>query len=75
MRESVHWTWVYCARRNHGAPMTLAQFIIRWDRDASSDMLRESARCTACGHKGATLSHPGWGGTRVGFLPFPTTGP
>ena len=23
------------------------------------------------GHKGATLSHPGWGGSQTGFLPFP----
>jgi hypothetical protein len=29
------------------------------------------ARCTACGHKGATLQHPGWGGSDIGFLPFP----
>jgi hypothetical protein len=71
MRESVHWTWVYCARCNHGTPMTLAQFIIRWGPDASSDLLRKNARCSTCGHKGATLSHPGWGGKDVGFLPFP----
>ena len=25
-----------------------------------------------CGHKGATIQHPGWGGENVGFLPFPT---
>ena len=37
------------------------------------DLLRNNARCTACGHKGATLSHPGWGGTHVGFLPFPVS--
>jgi hypothetical protein len=73
LRKSVHWTWLYCARCNHGAPMTLAQFIIRWGADASSDLLRNNARCTACGHKGATLSHPGWGGTHVGFLPFPVS--
>jgi hypothetical protein len=24
-----------------------------------------------CGHKGATIQHPGWGGSDVGFLPFP----
>ena len=39
--------------------------------DASSNVLRQRARCTACGHKGATLQHPGWGGADVGFLPFP----
>jgi hypothetical protein len=36
----------------------------------SSDKLRRCARCTACGHKGATIQHPGWGGD-VGFVPFP----
>jgi hypothetical protein len=71
MRKSVHWMWVYCAGCNHGVPMTLAQFEIRWGTDASTDLLRKNARCTACGHKGATLSHPGWGGTHIGFLPFP----
>jgi hypothetical protein len=25
-----------------------------------------------CGHKGATIQHPGWGGADIGFLPFPT---
>jgi len=51
--------------------MMLAQFIIRWGPEASSDLLRKNARCTECGHKGATLSHPGWGGSQRGFLPFP----
>ena len=60
---------VYRARCNHGAPMTLAQFIIRWGRIRR--LLRKNARCTACGHRGATLSHSGWGGSQVGFLPFP----
>jgi hypothetical protein len=31
-----------------------------------------NARCSACGKKGATIQHPGWGGNDVGFLPFPT---
>jgi hypothetical protein len=34
-------------------------------------MLRERARCTACGSKGATLQHPSWGGNSIGFMPFP----
>jgi hypothetical protein len=37
----------------------------------SSDVLRERGRCTRCGHKGATIQHPGWGGADIGFLPFP----
>jgi hypothetical protein len=39
--------------------------------NASSDVLRQRARCTRCGHKGATIQHPGWGGADIGFLPFP----
>ena len=38
---------------------------------ASSDMLRQRARCTACGKKGATLQHSSWEGEYVGFQPFP----
>jgi len=44
---------------------------IRWGPDTSSDKLRQCARCTACGHKGATLQHPGWAGANIGFQPFP----
>jgi len=58
------WVWVYCTRYvplcQHSAPMALAPLIIRWGPEASSDMLRQCARYTACGHKGATLGHPGW---------------
>ena len=45
--------------------------VIRWGAGTSSDVLRQRARCTACGHKGATIQHPGWGGADIGFLPFP----
>jgi hypothetical protein len=51
--------------------MAIAPFVIRWGPDASSDMLRRSARCQKCGHKGATLSHPSWIENGVGWLPFP----
>jgi hypothetical protein len=45
--------------------------VIRWGPNTSNDKLRRCARCTACGNKGATIQHPGWGGNDVGFLPFP----
>ena len=56
------WTWVYCAARGcpHHAALALAPLVIRWGADASSDCLRERARCTRCGHLGATLRHPSW---------------
>jgi hypothetical protein len=39
-----------------------------------SDRLRQCARCTRCGHRGATLQHLGWAGTHIGFQPFPRGG-
>ena len=51
--------------------MAIVPLIIRWGANTSSDMLRRSARCTACGTKGATLKHPSWAGEQVGFEPFP----
>jgi len=65
------WVWLYCEGCLHHSPIACAIPVIRWGADASSDVLRQRARCTACGHKGATLQHPGWGGADVGFLPFP----
>jgi Spy/CpxP family protein refolding chaperone len=49
------WTWVYYQKCLHHAPMALVPLIIRWGADTSSDRLRQRARCTKCGHKGATL--------------------
>jgi len=49
------WLWLICDRYPpclHRAPVALAPLIIRWGPDASSDMLRRSARCQVCGHKG-----------------------
>jgi len=60
-----------CAIVPAQAPMALAPLIIRWGPDTSSDKLRQCARCTACGHKGATLQHPGWIENGVGWQPFP----
>jgi hypothetical protein len=71
LQRSHCWTWVYCEKCLHHAPMALVPLIIRWGAETSSDRLRESARCTKCGHKGATLQHPGWAGTHIGFQPFP----
>jgi hypothetical protein len=42
----------------HKGPVALAPLIIRWGGDASSDLLRQSARCKLCGSKGADLQHP-----------------
>jgi hypothetical protein len=55
----------------HSAPMAIAPLIIRSGGNTSSDRLRRCARCTVCGHKGATLQHPGWIENGVGWQPFP----
>jgi hypothetical protein len=53
----------------HRAPLALAPFVIRWG--ANADVLRGRLRCAICGHRGATLQHPGWAGTEIGEQPFP----
>jgi hypothetical protein len=69
-----YWVWVCCARFPHcmhEAPMAIVPLIIRWGWDESNDTLRRCARCTRCGHKGAYLRHPSWGGMDVGWQSFP----
>src|SRR5437588_2533259 len=58
-------------RCGHRAAMALAPLIIRWGPETSPDLLRRSARCTQCGRKRATLRHPSWASTIVGFEEFP----
>jgi hypothetical protein len=74
LREGTPWVWLHCEGMtcSHKSPMALVPLMIRWGQDASSDMLRQSARCTICGRKGTKLQHPSWGGSDVGFQPFPT---
>ena len=71
LRRGTPWCWVVCEYCMHRKPVAFVPFIIRWGPDASSDMLRRSARCTKCGRKGAALQHPSWAGMDVGFEPFP----
>jgi hypothetical protein len=73
LRRSTPWFWLHCTGRDcsHRAPVALVPLIIRWGADASGDQPRRSARCTCCGHKGATLQHPSWAGIDVGFESFP----
>jgi hypothetical protein len=68
-----HWFWVHCEGLDcgHRAAMAIAPLVIRWGPDTSSDKLRRCARCTVCGHKGATLRHPSWQDAQVGWQPFP----
>jgi hypothetical protein len=59
-RPAPHWCWIYCRnaiceRISSPTAIALAPYVIRWGAEASSNMLRRCARCTICGHKGATL--------------------
>jgi hypothetical protein len=58
----------------HRRPMALTPFIIRWTADASSDVLRQRARCTRCGRRGAVLQHPSWLDIGREWAPFPVDG-
>jgi hypothetical protein len=73
IRKHTAWFWVSCGGANcdHYVPMALTPFIIRWGADASSDVLRDRIVCSACGHHGVTLQHPGWVDREVGYQPFP----
>jgi len=71
LRRGTPWCWIVCERCLHRTPLAFVPLIIRWGPDASSDMLRRSARCTKCGRKGAVLQHPSWAGMHIGFEPFP----
>ena len=51
--------------------MAFVPLMIRWGADASSDRLRQAARCTRCGGKGAMLMHPSYVDRIVGFQTFP----
>src|SRR5262249_14924742 len=76
LRRSTCWVWLYCLDRtncHHHAAAALAPFIIRWGEDTSSDVLRQAARCTHCGRKGATLMLPSWQDSEVGMAPFPVS--
>jgi hypothetical protein len=71
IRRNACWVWLYCRSCGRGVPAALTPFIIRWGADVSSDVLRRSAHCKACGGKGATLMHPSWQDEQVGQSPFP----
>ena len=66
LRRGHPWCWVVCEHCSHRTPVAFVPLIIRWGPDASSDMLRRSARGNKCGRKGAVLQHPSWAGMDLG---------
>lgn len=73
LQKDEDWLWVYCTSFTctHHKAMKLAPLIERWGPNTSSDRLRQSGRCTKCGHKGATLRAPSWINSLVGVQKYP----
>ena len=71
LQRDPKWVWLHCHACPHHAPAAVAPFVIRWGPEASPDLLRQAARCTACGGKGAMLMRPSWAGNLIGWAPFP----
>jgi len=71
LQRSTPWVWLWCERCQHHSPLACAVPVIRWGAGASSEVLRERARCTAFVRKGTTLQDPSWAGEHLGFELFP----
>jgi hypothetical protein len=56
------WATLHCNAMgcHHSARFAFAPYVIRWGWDASSDRLRQSARCSRCGGKGARITMASW---------------
>src|ERR1700680_41231 len=67
------WVWVYCEARDchHRAPLKLADVVVLYGKDMSSDILRAKTRCSKCGRRGASLRLPSWVDSTTGHAPFP----
>lgn len=75
LHQAPGWLWLHCEDCGHMRAVPLAPFVIRWGDSASGDVLRKSARCSECGHKGAALQHPSYKDTQSGRQPIPTHWP
>jgi hypothetical protein len=71
LKRITPWMWVCCPKCMHQTPMAFVPLIIWWGPNTSSDKLRNCARCTECGSKGAHLQHPSAVDSQVGMQPFP----
>ncbi len=78
IRRLTSWVWLYCDNVDHRGicghycAIPLAPFIIRWGKDASSDLLRKSFVCSKCGARTTSIKHPSWADRQIGFQMFPS---
>ena len=77
LQKPAGWLWLICRRLDcgHRKAILLAPLITRFGPHASSDILRQRARCSRCGSRGALTILPSWAGTGVGWAPFPLDPP
>lgn len=71
LRRSTCWVWLDCNSCHHRKPVALVPIMIRLGADVSSEVLRRSAKCSRCGHVGASTYLPSYVSTVTGFEPFP----
>lgn len=73
LHETTPWIWLYCADHQcgHHIATTLAWAVIKYGPDASTNVLRENARCAVCGKKGALIQLPSWHNAIEGVAKFP----
>jgi hypothetical protein len=62
LHHATPWLWLNCERCQQHAPLACAVAVIRWGRDASSDVLRQRARGVR--PQGRDHSTPGMGRRR-----------
>lgn len=75
LRASTCWVWLICDGCGRQRPAALAPFLIRWAGDASSDLIRRSARCSTCRKVGARTMHPSYMDAVTGWAPYPAGEP
>lgn len=70
-RPAPHWLWLVCHSCLKFTAVPLAPFVIRWGVDCPAERLKQAARCTRCGAKGAGLQVPSWRDRQRGWQAFP----
>ena len=72
LQQSSRWLWIYCEgeRCGHSSAMAIAPLVIRWG-PRLRPTYSTAPLAARCGRKRATLRHPSWASTIVGFEEFP----
>jgi hypothetical protein len=73
LRQCHVWMWITCRNRDcaFARPIAITPLIIRLGPGYPVEEFRRNARCTRCGHQGATLTMRSWHGSAMGFAPWP----